>query len=31
MNNSFLYDQVKAVLLHEWDPLGINDLIEADD
>ncbi|MCR6732501.1 hypothetical protein NVV44_23115 [Enterobacter cloacae] len=31
MNDRFLYDQVKAVLLHEWDPLGISDLIEADD
>ncbi|ELO0983535.1 MAG TPA: hypothetical protein DEU90_09215 [Enterobacter asburiae] len=31
MNDRFLYEQVRSVLLQEWDPIGINDLIEASD
>lgn len=31
MNNRILYEQIRAVLLNEWDPIGIKGLIEASD
>ncbi|EKS6643260.1 hypothetical protein QCD58_002047 [Enterobacter hormaechei] len=31
MNNRILYEQVRAILLNEWDPIGICDLVEAKD
>ncbi|MDK9356114.1 hypothetical protein [Lelliottia wanjuensis] len=31
MSDRVLYEKVRTVLLHEWDPIGIKDLTEADD
>lgn len=31
MNDLMLYEKVRAVLLHEWDPIGICDFPEAQD
>ncbi|WP_338556790.1 hypothetical protein [Erwinia sp. E_sp_B04_7] len=31
MSDLVLYEQIRAVLLHDWDPIGVKDIAEADD
>jgi hypothetical protein len=31
MNNVMLHEKVRTILLRDWDPIGVNDLPEAQD
>jgi hypothetical protein len=31
MNNVMLYEKIRTILLHDWDPIGVSDLPDAQD